>query len=104
MTKKLKKTLDVILIITVFALTGSTTAFLSGIIMNVIGAEPWTAGYIVGYIFLIFPLYHTLLLLYAFILGKFNFFYSKQKKITLKLVSLFKKMIDKKTAFSELDK
>ncbi len=89
MKSKLKKTIDFILIIFVFALTGSSTAFLSGIIMTAIGAEPWTIGFAVGYLFLIFPLYQGLTLVFAFIFGKFNWFYSRQKKILKRIVGLF---------------
>ncbi len=90
MNTKTKKTIDFVIVITVFALTGSTTAFLSGIIMHALGAEPWTFGYVVGYIFFIFPLYQSLTLVYAFIFGKFNWFYSRQKRIAIKVASLFK--------------
>lgn len=89
MDPKLKKTIDFILIIIVFALTGSSTAFLSGIIMTAIGVEPWTFGFAVGYLFLIFPLYQSLTLVYAFIFGKFNWFYLRQKKIAKRIGSLF---------------
>lgn len=89
MKNSTKKTIDFILIITVFAITGSSTAFLSGIIMNALGAEPWTFGYVIGYLLFIFPLYQGLTLVYAFIFGKFNWFYSRQKKIVQKMASLF---------------
>ena len=101
MDPKLKKTIDFVLIIIVFALTGSSTAFLSGIIMTAIGAEPWTFGFAVGYLFLIFPLYQTLTLVYAFIFGKFNWFYSRQKKIAKRIGSLFIK--NKTVSITETD-
>jgi hypothetical protein len=91
MDPKLKKTIDFVLIILVFAITGSSTAFLSGIIMTAIGVEPWTFGFAIGYLFLIFPLYQALTLVYAFIFGKFNWFYSRQKKIANKVAGLFRK-------------
>lgn len=91
MKEKIKKTIDFILIITIFALTGSSTAFLSGIIMNALGAEPWTIQYIIGYLLFIFPLYQGLTLVYAFIFGKFNWFYSRQKKIAKRILNLFSK-------------
>ncbi|PKL89004.1 MAG: hypothetical protein CVV23_07475 [Ignavibacteriae bacterium HGW-Ignavibacteriae-2] len=81
MTEKIKKTIDFISIILVFALTGSSTAILSGVIMNAFGAQPWTFKYIVGYLLFIFPLYQALTLIYAAIFGKFNWFFSRQKKI-----------------------
>ena len=59
--------------------------------MNYFGAESWTLEYIIGYIFLIFPIYQGLTLIYAAIFGKFNFFFSRQKKIVLKITGLFTK-------------
>ena len=91
MNEKTKKTIDFIIIIIVFALTGSTTAFLSGIIMSALGAEPWTFLYILGYLLFIFPLYQGLTLVYAFIFGKFNWFYSRQKKIVLRIKEMLLK-------------
>lgn len=81
MSPKLKKSIDFISIILVFALTGSSTAYLSGVITSSLGIKPWTMGYVVGYILLIFPLYQGLTLVYAAIFGKFNFFFQRQKKI-----------------------
>jgi len=86
-----RKVFDFILIILVFALTGSSTAYLSGKLTTAIGIQPWTFGFFLGWLFFIFPLYQLLTLFYAFIFGKFNFFYSRQKKIFFKLTGLFKK-------------
>jgi len=92
MKEKIKKTIDFILIIIIFALTGSTTAFLSGIIMNALGAEPWTIQYIIGYLLFIFPLYQGLTLVYAFIFGKFDWFFNRQKMIINRIAEkVFKK-------------
>ncbi|MFH1527811.1 MAG: DUF6787 family protein [Bacteroidota bacterium] len=88
MNNKFKKTINFVLIILVFALTGSSTAYLSGVIMSALGAEPWTLFYVIGYLLFIFPLYQGLTLVYAFLLGQFDFFYVRQKKIALKVVSL----------------
>ncbi|MBN1301199.1 MAG: hypothetical protein JW995_08265 [Melioribacteraceae bacterium] len=95
MKTNIKKTIDFVLIIMVFAITGSSTAFLSGIIMNAVGAEPWTFGFVAGYLFLIFPLYQALTLVFAFIFGKFSWFYSRQRKTVIKTVELFKRAIGK---------
>lgn len=92
MNSKVRKSWDFISIIAVFALTGSSTAYLSGVIMTALGAEPWTWGYIGGYLLFIFPLYQGLTLVYAAIFGKFNWFFSRQKKIVQKIGSLFKKI------------
>lgn len=91
-TDKTKKIIDYTIVILVFALTGSTVAYLSGYIMSGIGVEPWTFGYVVGYIFLIFPLYQLLILGYGAIFGKFSFFYERQKKIVLRIGQSFKKL------------
>lgn len=92
MNEKTKKTIDFILIIAVFALTGSSTAFLSGIIMTALGAKPWTVQYVIGYILFIFPLYQGLTLVYAFVFGKFNWFYTRQKKIIKGTAALIRKL------------
>lgn len=91
MNSKAKKTINFISIIAVFALTGSSTAFLSGMFMHWLGVEPWTFGYFIGWLFFIFPLYQTLTLIYAFIFRQFDFFYSRQKKIAKKIIELAKK-------------
>jgi hypothetical protein len=86
-----KKATDFFLIILIFAITGTTSVFLSAVIMNELGFERWSLGYILGYIFIILPLYHLLLLGYAFVFGRFEFFYGKIKRI----VFLPKKWLDK---------
>ncbi|MGD8779875.1 MAG: hypothetical protein PVH88_13050 [Ignavibacteria bacterium] len=93
MKEKTKKTIDFIIIMVVFAVTGSTTAFLSGIIMTAIGVESWTIQYILIYIILIFPIYQMLILIFAAMFGKFNFFYSKQKILFLKVSGYIKEKV-----------
>ncbi len=93
MKEQTKKTIDFIIIMIVFAITGSTTALLSGIIMTAIGVESWTIQYIILYILLIFPIYQTLILIFATIFGKFNFFYSKQKMLFVKISGFIKTKI-----------
>lgn len=91
----LLKIWNVIRILAVFALAGSSTAFFSGLIMSALGAKPWTWGYVIGYILFIFPLYQILTIIYAFILGKFRFFYDRQKKIFLFVAGLPVKLFTK---------
>ena len=95
-TDKAKKTFNSFIILFVFGITGTTTAFMAGLIMSAVGAEPWTVVYIIGYGLFVFPLYNGLLLIYAFIFGKFDFFYSKHKEIIRRLTALFKKPDSKK--------
>ncbi|OGU30752.1 MAG: hypothetical protein A2057_15910 [Ignavibacteria bacterium GWA2_35_9] len=83
--KLTKKHIDLIIILLVFALTGLTTVYVSGIITHTLGLEKWSLFYIVVYIFLILPIYHLLLLGYAFLFGKFDFFWEKMKKLFSKI-------------------
>lgn len=87
----MKKIYQTFLVLLIFALTGSTTAILSGYIMSWLGAEPWSVQYVLGYLFFIFPLYQILILLFAAIFGKFNYFFERQKFIVKKIKSIFAK-------------
>jgi hypothetical protein len=73
-----------ILIIIVFAVTGSTSAYLSkpilywfGIIKG--GVSNWI--YYPLYIILIFPVYQVLLVCFGFLAGQFKFFWEFEKKM-----------------------
>ena len=81
---------DYILILLVFAITGSSAAYLSKLIMPLTGIEGgfW---YVLVYILLITPIYQVLLLGYAFVFGKFSFFWEKQKKIGRWIARPFRK-------------
>lgn len=83
----LQKGFHYIIILLVFAVTGSTAAYVSKLIMPLTGLAKWSALYILVYILLITPIYQVLLLGYAFIFGKFSYFYEKQRKLYLKLKS-----------------
>jgi hypothetical protein len=63
--------------------------------MHALGAEPWTWGYLTGYLLFIFPLYQILTIFFAFILGNFRFFFDRQKKIFLYLLRLPGKLYKK---------
>lgn len=78
---KANKAWHIFLILLVFSVTGSTAALLPKYIMPLTGFEKGTVLYIIGYILLITPIYNVLLLGYAFIFGKFDYFYAKQKKM-----------------------
>lgn len=70
---------EYLIILTVFALTGTTAAFAPKTIMPMLSLEPGL-GYWVVYFLLITPVYQVLLLMYAFIFGKFSYFYELEKK------------------------
>lgn len=71
-------------ILVVFALTGSSAAYLSKPVLEWMGIyrdelSGWV--YYPLYIILIFPIYQVLLVLYGWIFGQFKFFYSFEKKM-----------------------
>jgi hypothetical protein len=73
-----------LVIIIVFAVTGSSAAYLSkpllalfGIVKN--NVSHWV--YYPLYIILIFPVYQVLLVMYGFVFGQFTFFWAFEKKM-----------------------
>lgn len=95
----LKNNWQVVVIILVFALTGSTAAMLSKPILNWLGISKDThhlALYIPLYLVIIFPIYQVLLVSIGFIFGQFDFFWRIEKKMlkSMKLgfvINLFEK-------------
>lgn len=80
-SKQKLSALDYTLILVIFAITGSTAALLPKYFMPYTGLESGTFAYVLVYIVLITPVYQVLLLGYAFIFGKFSYFYDKQKRL-----------------------
>ncbi|MEL6133894.1 MAG: DUF6787 family protein [Bacteroidota bacterium] len=78
--KKKQKGWDYAIILIVFAVTGSTAAIFPRWLMPLTQLEKGVTYYIV-YFLLVTPIYQVLLLGYAFIFGKFDYFWDKQKKI-----------------------
>ncbi|TAE46888.1 MAG: hypothetical protein EAZ89_19140 [Bacteroidetes bacterium] len=85
---------DYAIILVIFAITGTTAAIIPRWIMPVTGLTPGTWQYVVAYILLITPVYQVLLLGYAFIFGKFQYFYEKQKQLFRWLTGRRKKPAD----------
>ncbi|MDX2283700.1 MAG: DUF6787 family protein [Bacteroidia bacterium] len=78
------------IVLLVFAVTGTTAAIFPKWIMPVTGLTPGTVWYVITYIVLITPIYQVLLLAYAFLFGKFQYFYDKQKRIGRWIVQQFR--------------
>jgi high-affinity nickel permease len=79
---KIKSNWQVFVILLVFAVTGSSAAYLSKPILTLFGISnknPWE--YYSLYIILIFPIYQILLVSFGFIFGQFTFFWAFEKKI-----------------------
>ncbi len=75
---------QVVVIIIVFAITGSSAAYLSKPVLNLVGITKESVsviGYYLLYIVLIFPIYQVLLVSFGFLFGQFNFFWSFEKKM-----------------------
>lgn len=71
-------------IFVVFAITGSTAAYISKPILEWFGIQKETISlwiYYPLYIILIFPVYQVLLVSFGFLFGQFHFFWAFEKKM-----------------------
>ncbi|MCC5921885.1 MAG: hypothetical protein LAT68_10310 [Cyclobacteriaceae bacterium] len=89
----LESMLQVVLILIVFTLTGSTVVYLRKALFLALGFDADTDFWIkaVSYLVFVFPAYQILLLVYGFLLGQFSFFWEKEKKMVRAIGRLFKK-------------
>lgn len=81
---------QLVVIFIVFAVTGSTSAYLSKPVLAWMGVTKDVLSlwlYYPLYIILIFPIYQVLLVFFGFISGQFKFFWAFEKKM-LKAVGL----------------
>jgi uncharacterized integral membrane protein len=88
--------LQLVVIFVVFAVTGSTSAYLSKPILQWFGLDKGEVSnwiYYPLYIILIFPVYQVLLVSFGFLAGQFTFFWAFEKKMlrSLGFGFLFKK-------------
>lgn len=84
---QIKSNWQVLVIIVVFAITGSTAAFISKPILSLCNiskneVSPWL--YYLLYILILFPIYQVLLVSFGYIFGQFHFFWSFEKKLLKK--------------------
>jgi hypothetical protein len=84
---------QVIVVLVVFSLTGSSVVFLRKEFFSLIGFDENTAMWLktVTYILFIMPAYQLLLLAYGTLLGQFRFFWEKEKKMFRSMGRLFKR-------------
>ena len=83
---KVKSTYQVIIILVVFACTGTTVALIARPLLQAIfepGEVPTWAT--VLYYVLILPIYNLILLVYGFIFGQFGFFWNFEKRFFSRL-------------------
>ncbi len=75
---------QILIILLVFALTGSTSAKLAGPVCDFIGLNSETSHWSVYWtarILLIFPIYQVLLVSFGWLFGQFRFFWAFEKKM-----------------------
>ena len=80
----IKSNWQLFVIIVVFAITGSSAAYLSKPILALFGISKTSVSgweYYPLYIILIFPIYQILLVCFGFIFGQFSFFWAFEKKL-----------------------
>tara|TARA_B100001057_G_scaffold445284_1_gene482853 strand:- start:402 stop:719 length:318 start_codon:yes stop_codon:yes gene_type:complete len=79
---------QIILILIVFAITGSLSLVVSDPILNFIGLEkenvsPWIFTPL--RLIIVFPVYQVLILIVGFVFGQFKFFWQFEKKMLIKM-------------------
>jgi hypothetical protein len=80
----IKSNWQVFVILVVFAITGSSAAYLSKPILSLFGIIKGSVSnwlYYPLYILLIFPVYQILLVSFGFLFGQFTFFWAFEKKM-----------------------
>ena len=79
---------QIIVIFIVFAITGSSSLYVSKPILNFVGITKDTLSIVLYYILkilIVFPVYQILLVFFGFISGQFTFFWNFEKKMLSRL-------------------
>ena len=101
----IKSNFQLVIILIVFAITGSTSAAISGPTTDFLFGEIEMNGFLkfILQLVIIMPIYQVLLLFFGFVFFQFNFFFKFVKKF-LKLFGLgFLFLIDKKLVVDDLN-
>ncbi len=93
----IKSNFQVIIILVVFAITGSTTVYLKKLIFDWVGinAETPLVAKVIFYIVVILAVYNVLLLIIGFLFGQFRFFREFEKKFFSRLLFRKKRVVVK---------
>ncbi len=80
---KIESDVQLVLILLVFSITGSSIAFIRKPIFDILGIVPETSLWIQVplYLVIVFPAYQILLLVVGTIFGQFRFFWEFEKKM-----------------------
>ena len=91
----IKSNWDVVAIIIVFSISGSSIMFVKPLWFHVFGVTDATPTYlrVIIWLAMVFPTYQAFLLIYGFIFGQFRFFWAKEKKMVQVIGRIFKKRV-----------
>jgi hypothetical protein len=86
---------QVMLILLVFACTGTSVLYLKKLVLPLLGIDDHTTWWLrlLASIFVILPLYQVVLLLFGFLFGQFHFFWNFEKRTFGRIANLFTKKI-----------
>ena len=89
----LQSMVQVVAVLAVFTLTGSTVVWIRKILFATIGFDDATPFWLktITYLLFVMPFYQLLLLGYGFLLGQFSFFWEKEKKLVRRIAKLFRR-------------
>ena len=89
---QLKSLTQVLLVLLVFACTGTTILLIKNPLLAFFGIErggdQWALNTLL-YLLLVLPLYQIMLLIYGFIFGQFRFFWEKEKQLVKRIGGIF---------------
>lgn len=87
----LESIFQVIIVLLVFSVTGTTVVFLRKTFFGWLGFDENTDMWVktITYILFMLPAYQALLLFYGSIFGQFDFFWNKEKKLFYSIKKLF---------------
>ena len=93
----IKSTVDIVLILVVFSLAGSSIVFVRKPVFNLLDInDSHFALKTIVYLLVVFPCYQAFLLIYGTLLGQFKFFWDKEKKLAKWMINLLSKKSSEK--------
>lgn len=78
---ELKSTKQLVLVLITFALTGTTIAVVKKPLLKHLFEDQIPLAFSIAYWILILPIYNIVLLIYGSLLGQFDFFWQREKKM-----------------------
>ena len=86
-------TWQVIIILLVFALTGTSVLYAEKLVQDLLNIPPNLEWYYTTLLFIVItlPIYNILLLVYGFVFGQFRFFWNFEKKFFGRIGALFQR-------------